>query len=123
MSIQRKQAENLKSQWREMWNDRLVDKQRAEGIAADDYLDLFIEKGTVLHATRDFKALTFNEILQKHQFSNNGFEYPASFEGGYGAFIRQTFKKRERKTVENLGISTRKGKSPQKTASKGWLSL
>ena len=39
-------------------------------MATADYCDLSIEKGTVIHATRAYKALTFKEILEQHQILN-----------------------------------------------------
>ena len=36
--------ENLKSQWKDMWQERIDDKVRAEGIADKDYSMLFVEQ-------------------------------------------------------------------------------
>jgi hypothetical protein len=51
-------VEQLRLQWKRLWQERLDDKLRAEGMATSDYCDLFIEKGTVIHATRDFNSLS-----------------------------------------------------------------
>jgi hypothetical protein len=63
-------AEQLKVQWRRLWQERVDDKLRAEAIATADYCDLFFEKGTTIHATRNFKALNFREILEQHEIVN-----------------------------------------------------
>ena len=40
-------------------------------MATANYCDLFVEKGTIVHVTRDYKALNLTEILeQKHQIVN-----------------------------------------------------
>ena len=56
---QKELIDELRFEWKRLWNDRLNDKIRAEGIAVDDYSSLFIDKGTIIHATRDFKVLNF----------------------------------------------------------------
>jgi len=63
---QKEFVEELKVEWKRLWSERLDDKMRAEGIAVNNYGSLFIDKGTVIHATRDFKALNFKEILERH---------------------------------------------------------
>lgn len=60
-------VEELKDQWKRLWWERIDDKVRAEGIANKDFSMLFIDKGTVIFATRDFKQLSFREILQLHK--------------------------------------------------------
>ena len=67
MSVDKEVVEELKVQWKRLWLERVDDKVRAEGIAVQDYSSLFVDKGTVIHATRDFKALNFKEILEQHQ--------------------------------------------------------
>ena len=67
MSLDQKELiDELKIQWKRLWRERIDDKVRAEGIAVDDYNQLFIDKGTIIHATRDFKALNFKEILEQY---------------------------------------------------------
>jgi hypothetical protein len=36
-----------------LWKERFDDKVRAEGVANRDYSSLFVEKGTVIFATRN----------------------------------------------------------------------
>ena len=50
-------VEELKTQRKRLWQERLEDKVRAEGVAINDYSSLFVERGTVIRATKDYKAL------------------------------------------------------------------
>jgi hypothetical protein len=82
-------VEELKKQWRSLWRERIDDKVRAEGIASNDYFMLFVEKGTVIFATRKFKMLNFKEILELHGILNaERFIPPSPYVGGWGKFIR-----------------------------------
>ena len=66
----REMVEELRVQWKKLWQERVDDKVRAEGVATANYCELFIEQGTIIHATRTFKALNFKEILEQHQIEN-----------------------------------------------------
>ena len=61
-----KELVESKVEWKLMWSKRFDDKVRAEGVSANDYTSLDLERGTIIHATRDFKALNFKEILEQH---------------------------------------------------------
>lgn len=117
--------ENLRRQWKAMWRQRIDDRVRAEGIADKDYFSLFVERGTVIIATRKFKPPNFLEILQQHRllsFDNPG--PPSPFVGGWGKFIR-TFLKRRRQTRRSLlqgPPKPRRKKGQQlKKGGRGWL--
>ncbi len=60
-------VEDIKEEWRLLWLSRIDDKVRAEGIANRDYSLLFVEQGTVIVATRDFKPVSLKEILFLHK--------------------------------------------------------
>lgn len=84
-----------------MWSERFDDKVRAEGISVDDYSILRVERGTIIHATRDFKALSFKEILEQHMVENpDRFLQPEANVGGWTKFIKK----------EITSQSSRKGK-------------
>ena len=86
--------EELKTQWKRLWLERIDDKVRAEGIANKDYSVLFVEKGTVIYATRDFKPLDFREILKLHGFIDaDRFVPPSPHVGGWRKFIRTVIAK------------------------------
>ena len=59
-------VDELKRQWRLLWRERIDDKVRAEGIASKDFELLFLDRGTVIAATRRFKAPDFGKILEKY---------------------------------------------------------
>ena len=59
-------VDELRNDWKGLWQNRIDDKVRAEGIAKQDYSKLFVERGTVIMATRDYKPLEFFDIVQQH---------------------------------------------------------
>ena len=67
---QKELIEELKAQWKLLWSERYDDRVRAEGVSVNDYAILDIEKGTIIHATKDFKILSLKQILEKHQINN-----------------------------------------------------
>jgi hypothetical protein len=124
MSEDKKEVvEELKVQWKRLWLERVDDKVRAEGIAIQDYSSLFVDKGTVIHATRDFKALNFKEILEQHQIENVDRYVPPSKEaGGWNKFIKQqvTSQNPKKKRAEQYQEPKKEKQQPKKSG-RGWL--
>ena len=117
-------VEELKIQWKKLWQERLDDKVRAEGIAIDDYSKLFVEKGTIIHATRDFKALNFREILEQNQIANaDRFIPPSPQVGGWTKFIKTNIRSQRmrRNTRASLYRGEKKEKQQPKKGGRGWL--
>ena len=86
---QKEMVEEIKVQWKMLWAERVDDKVRAEGIATGDYAKLFVDKGTIIHATRSFKALSLREILEQNKIENVDRVVPPSPQvGGWNKFIR-----------------------------------
>ena len=56
-------VDDVRKEWRLLWRHCIVDKVRAESIADRDYSLLFVDRGTVIAATRDFKPPDLKEIL------------------------------------------------------------
>ena len=125
MSLAQKElVEELKIQWKKLWQERVDDKVRAEGIAIGDYSRLFVEKGTVIHATRDFKALNFKEILEQHQIANaDRFVPPSPQVGGWTKFIKTnvTSQRTRKNTRASLYCEDKKEKQQPKKGGRGWL--
>ena len=125
MSLTQKElVEELKVQWKKLWNERVDDKVRAEGIAVEDYVKLFVEKGTIIHATRDFKALNFKEILEQNQVANaEQFVPPSPQVGGWTKFIRTsiTIQRSQRNRRAQLYVEPKKEKQQPKKGGRGWL--
>jgi hypothetical protein len=130
MTLDDEKAKNLKIQWKKLWDERLVDRQRAEGIATCSYSELFIEQGTVLHATRDFKTLSLKEIITQHGLGLKEYPQPEPSIGGYGVFIKKWIGgdkkpkavKKGQKTPCQVD-NTKKMKQQFKKSGKGWLNI
>jgi len=123
---QKEMVEELRLQWKKLWQERVEDKLRAEGVATANYCDLFVEKGTIIHATRDYKALNFKEILKQHQIANaERFIAPSPQVGGWHKFIKVNIKNRpvgmKRRAV--LYCEEEKKKQQPKKGGRGWLHL
>jgi hypothetical protein len=85
----KKLVEELKVQWKLLWSERFDDKVRAEGVSVSDYASLSVERGTVIHATRDFKALSFREILELHLVEDlDRVVQPDVHVGGWNKFVK-----------------------------------
>jgi len=115
-------VDELRGQWKLLWRNRIDDKVRAEGIASQDFSKLFVEQGTVIVATRDYKPPDFVEILQRHVSSDaEKLVPPNPAVGGWGKFIRSSISKR--KSVARRWAPPepkRKGQQPKK-GGRGWL--
>ena len=119
--------EDLKREWRSLWRERIDDRVRAEAIAKRDYERLFVEKGTIIFATKNFKMPTFREILQMHGLMDvERFVPPSPAVGGWGKFIRtfiasQSTRKRVKRAQEYS--FEEKAKQQLKKGGRGWLHL
>lgn len=119
-------VERLKVQWKKLWQDRVDDKLRAEGIATADYCDLFVDRGTIIHATRDFRALNFKDILEQHEIENTDrFIPPAPHIGGWNKFIKTNItnpRSRKKRRVDLYCVEKEKQQQP-KQGGRGWLHI
>ena len=125
MSLPQKElVEELKMHWKKLWQERVDDKIRAEGVAAAEYAKLSIEKGTVIHATRGYKALSFKEVLEQHQIANaDRFVSPPPGVGGWTKFVKANITgQRQRKNVRAAFYCEGKTQKQQlKKGGRGWL--
>ncbi len=122
--VQKEMINDLKVEWKKLWQERIDNRLRAEGIATEDYLNLFVDKGTIIHATRDFKALNFKEILEQHQIINaERFIEPGSSVGGWGKFIKTniTICRPQRSKRAQRYVPEEKQKQQPKKGGRGWL--
>ena len=111
----------LKAEWDELWKTRHDDKIRAEEVSSNEFERLFVDLGEVISATRDFKPLSFRDILEAQLGSDvAGRVEPDPAVGGWGKFVKnhlpkQKQVKRERPRIEaDLSQQQRKG-------GRGWL--
>lgn len=119
-------VEKIKDQWRSLWRNRIDDKVRAEGIADKDFSLLFVDRGTVIVATKDFKPLNLKEIFREHGLKNlEKFRSPPSSEGGYRKFGKTVLNKQSRARKWKATQSNRQGKrgkrQQKKNGGRGWL--
>jgi len=126
MSVDRKEmVEELRVQWKRLWQERIDDKVRAEGVAITDYCDLFVEQGTIIHATRSFKALNFKEILEQHQVENaERYIPPDPHVGGWTKFIKTNVtnkQSRRRRRADFYRDECKCEKQQPKKGGRGWL--
>jgi len=118
-------VEELKRQWRTLWRERIDDKVRAEGIADRDYGMLFVERGTVIFATRKFRMLSFREVLQLHGVVDmDRVVGPHPSVGGWGKFIRTVIapqrRSKDRKRAR-VYVEVEKERQHLKKGGRGWL--
>lgn len=116
-------VDDLRDQWRILWRNRIDDKVIAEGIANQNYEQLFVEQGTVIVATRDYKPPDFVEILQKHVSSDTEKLVPPNpAVGGWGKFIRGTISKQKHFAGRRVRPEpVRKEHQQRKKGGRGWL--
>ncbi len=85
---------------------------------------MFIDKGTIIHANRDFKALNFKEILEQYEVLNaEKYLPPNSDVGGWGKFVKNNIINQKPKTreLEALLPQVKKDKQQLKKKGRGWL--
>lgn len=120
-------VEELKRQWRLLWRERIDDKVRAEGIADKDFELLFVDRGTVIAATRCYRSLDFKEILEDYGAPYDvkaKQEVPSPLVGGWRKFGRE-MAAGPRRAMRSGSLSfddKSKAKSQQlKKGGRGWL--
>ncbi|MCW4010450.1 MAG: hypothetical protein NWF05_07495 [Candidatus Bathyarchaeota archaeon] len=121
---QKELVDGLKADWKKLWQERFDDRLRAEGIAVTDYSSLFVDRGTIIHATRDFKALNFKEILERHQVENpDRLIQPNPEVGGWNKFIKSEITSRKPKRNQRAAAYQFEKKEIQqpKKGGRGWL--
>ncbi len=119
--------ENLRESWRGLWREKVDDKIKAEAIANREYPNLFVDRGTVISATRDFRPLSFREILEKHGVVNTDrFIASSPGVGGWGKFIRTMVKRRgpkQRVEETRKDLESKKKKQHLRKRGHGWLRI
>ena len=120
----RVKAEEVKAEWKALWQSHIDDKIRAEGISDRCFSLLGVERGTVIAATRDFKELNLKAILRSYDVLNvEQFVGPHPSAGGWAKFARTVLNK------QNRAQQFRAEKQPEghgknlqlKKGGRGWL--
>jgi hypothetical protein len=87
---------------------------------------LFVEQGTIIKATRDYKALELKEILRLHKIKNlEKVLGPSPSEGGYTKFAKQVLNKqaRSRALIEESANQKLQKNIQRKKSGRGWLHI
>ena len=124
IKAQKELVEKLKVQWKLLWSERFNDKVRAEGVSVSDYASLSVERGTIIHATRDFKALSFREILEQHLVEDpDRFVQPEVHVGGWNKFIKTEIAGRRPQSDKRVAsyVPEKRGVQQPKKGGRGWL--
>ena len=114
----------VKSQWKRLWKERIDDPVRAEGVASMDFDKLFVERGTVVLATRCFRLLALRDILERHKVADAERHVPPSRHvGGWRKFARTSLPRYESaRRSRAFAVSADMGKKQQlKKGGRGWL--
>jgi hypothetical protein len=117
----------LKGEWRAMWRERFDDKVVAEGVAVQDYSLLSLGRGTVVIATRKYRAPDFFEALENQRKllgieRTSGYENPSV--GGWGKYIKTHFggqaRSRRGRVFEPVMARSADGQQKKK-GGRGWV--
>jgi hypothetical protein len=116
-------VDELRGEWKLLWRDRIDDRVRAEGIADREYSKLFVERGTVIVATRDYKPPDFVEILKQHISSDaEKLVPPDPAVGGWGKFMRNVLRKQRGPDRRQAPPEPERREGKQlKKGGRGWL--
>jgi hypothetical protein len=119
---QKELVEELKGEWKKLWREKHNDKLRAEGVAVNDYSKLFVDKGTIIHASRDFKQLNFRDILEQHEIAEKYVPVNPHV-GGWTKFVKESITKKQvsSKKRDELFFDEKKVKPQPKKGGRGWL--
>ena len=117
----------MKEEWKRLWRERIDDKVKAEGIANRDYDMLFLDKGTVIFASRDAKIPGFREILEMWAPPDVHYAVPPDPKvGGWRKFIKTELRKvidsRKRRFDYRQRPDKCKGQQLKK-GGRGWLHI
>lgn len=121
---QKELVEQLRGQWKLLWSERFNDKLLAEDVSINEYINLRVEQGTIIHATRDFKPLNFKEILEQNMVENaDRFVPPNAEEGGWNKFVKTkiTSSPAKRRKRANPSAPKKQGSQQPKKGGRGWL--
>jgi hypothetical protein len=107
-----------------MWQRRLEDKERAEGIADRDYAMLQVERGLVVSATRNYQPPTLEKILRHWGLDPEHDMRIGSGQPGWGAFIRAKLRKQNQTKIARIQVAveaSRRNTLQRKKMGRGWL--
>ena len=112
----------LKIEWADLWKYKQDDEVKAEGFSIKDYSLLFVDRGEIIHATRDYRPLSFREILERHVGSEDASRVDLDPRvGGWRKFARQNFPAKKERKVKPRGPGIKRDLSQQqRRGGAGW---
>jgi hypothetical protein len=112
---------NLKEDWKELWDSKINDNRKGESISRKYYPNLYIEKGEVILASRDFKPVSLQNILEKRLGRETMQSvYPDPVTGGWKKFTKTYIQKRNSKKRTRPEVQ-RDIYQHQRKGGNGWL--
>ena len=95
--------QNIRMEWESLWNQCFEDKNSAEYVARRDYELLFIERGSVIKATRNYKAPDLREIMERtEKICDSSLIHPNPKSGGWRKFSKDVLNKQRRWTKNKI---------------------
>lgn len=113
----------IRIQWKLMWNEHFNDKVKAEGVSTNDYPTLFVGQGTIINATRDFKALNFKDILRQQKVENPDRYQPDKYVGGWNKFIKTNIVAATKTKNSSKTAPFKPSSNQAKKSGRGWLNM
>ena len=121
-------VDEVKAEWKQLWLGRIDDKVRAEGVASQAFPLCFVERGTIIVATRDFKPLDLKEILRRNQVQNvERVINPTPAVGGWSKFARTVLNNQARSSVRVRRLALEESRAGRfkslqlKKGGRGWM--
>jgi hypothetical protein len=119
-------SQQIRVEWKSLWDQCFDDKRNAECVTSRDYDLLFVERGTVIKATRNCKPPSLEEIMDMTE-RNLGLKLisPDPRIGGWRKLSREAFPRKPRgaegskRTQESPKENARN--VPAKKSGNGWL--
>ena len=116
----------IQSAWHDLWDHRIEDKRTAEDLARKDYELLFVERGTVIKATKDYAPPDLHEIVDRNEkLLGIPLRFPDPQTGGWRKFAQTTLSKQRRwhrhPSRDAATPAARKRNGPPKQGGRGWL--
>lgn len=116
----------IRKEWRELWDHKIEDKIAAEDVARRNYELLFVERGTVIQATKDYQPLDLREIMEKNEkVLGVKLTQPDPHIGGWRKFSKDVLAKQTRwrhtSPVSRTQTSPNAPTQNRKKAGRGWL--
>jgi len=118
----RELKDELRVDWSMLWKTRLDDEVAAEGISSREFRSLFVDRGEILFASRDFKPVSFREILEKQLGRDAaGKADPDPMVGGWRKFVKENITFKKQVTRHERPETKFDASQQQRKNGRGWL--